>query len=479
MSTCTFKPVNVPIFCDNYNICDCGEHVFNKNIKKNMKIRTDCSGKGFKETNLSHTNATVKQKFKIHVLMALTWIDGYDPEKHDIVHKDENASNNKLSNLEIVEKQDEVEIPCPLFDMISDDYPQFNNLYKICKCGKHIVSKNSNILLNQHKTRGGYYEVSLRIPGEDNEKSKRIVVHRLMASTFLVKPGPEYTQVDHKDRNRDNNKLENLHYVTPSMNQQNSSRKKHAISQFDLNGEFVKEYESLDTLLNNNPEYAKYRIYKCITADDYMKIEAYGYRWKYSSENYIKQIFVPEPNEEVKTLDVLKYYNYNLHEFQEFDVSAYKFTSFGKVIKSKTNKVLQPNIYDNSELLKMGLTFGEKSKQVYLHVLIANVFHPLSELPVEKMCVKFKDNNPKNCHADNLEWIPYRARCIEVSGKKLSAKSVENPEKVHMFNSISEGIDFLKENFTEASSSASFHRGIRACLTGYQETAYGYTWTEV
>jgi hypothetical protein len=45
------------------------------------------------------------------------------------------------------------------------------------------------------------------------------LVHRLVAYTFFgPPPTAEHTQVNHKDRNRSNNAMGNLEYVTPSEN---------------------------------------------------------------------------------------------------------------------------------------------------------------------------------------------------------------------------------------------------------------------
>lgn len=474
MSTCNFKPVNLPIFCHIYDICDCGKHILNKNTSKHIYIRNNYSEKGFKEASLSHTNCTVKVTFKVHVLMGLTWIEGYDPEKHDIVHKDKKTSNNNLFNLEIIEKPVNIEIPCTLFDMKLDEHSQFDGLYKICKCGKHVVCIKTNKLLSQTKRSNGYYMVFLR---NENEK-KHALVHRLVASTFLEKPGPEYNQVDHLDRNRENNNAENLKYVTASMNMLNTEgTKKRSISQFTLDSTFIKEYESMDILISDNPHYSKIRISNCINCEDFMNIDAYGYKWRYTNENNLQKKFKPEPNEIVKSVEILRYYNNNSHEIQEIDVSGYIFTNFGRVVNKNNNKLLTPNTYNGVDVLRVSLWCSGIKKGFSLQGLIANVFNPLSELPQERMCIKFKDNNFRNCNADNLEWIVYRARCIEVRGKKVHAQSLQNPDETHTFNSFSEASDFLKEKFPEPSGT--FNSSIRGCIVGSQKHAYGYVWTEV
>ncbi|CAE7155061.1 unnamed protein product [Symbiodinium necroappetens] len=58
---------------------------------------------------------------------------------------------------------------------------------------------------------GGYYSV--------RRQGRGLLVHRLVAATFLGQPDSPNLQVNHKDKNRGNNRLENLEYVTPSENQ--------------------------------------------------------------------------------------------------------------------------------------------------------------------------------------------------------------------------------------------------------------------
>ena len=52
---------------------------------------------------------------------------------------------------------------------------------------------------------------------------KAYPVHRLVAETFLDKPEGK-CEIDHIDRNRENNNRDNLRYVTSSENQRNTSR---------------------------------------------------------------------------------------------------------------------------------------------------------------------------------------------------------------------------------------------------------------
>lgn len=59
----------------------------------------------------------------------------------------------------------------------------------------------------------GYFEVNLSVNG----MAKSYRVHRLVAASFLpIIKG--YTQVNHKDENRTNNRVENLEWCTPKYN---------------------------------------------------------------------------------------------------------------------------------------------------------------------------------------------------------------------------------------------------------------------
>lgn len=78
--------------------------------------------------------------------------------------------------------------------------------------------------------------------GKSNSKLK--FVHHLVAYNFLG-PRSEGLQIDHKDRNKLNNKANNLEYVTPFENNQNTDRYRSDILTTDpaeRNKVFCKEY---------------------------------------------------------------------------------------------------------------------------------------------------------------------------------------------------------------------------------------------
>jgi len=79
-----------------------------------------------------------------------------------------------------------------------------------------IFSNYTNKILNQRLSLKGYMRVDLYLNG----KQKTIEVHRIIAETFLPKPNGCNT-VDHINRNKLDNRVSNLRWVTNRGNQNN------------------------------------------------------------------------------------------------------------------------------------------------------------------------------------------------------------------------------------------------------------------
>ena len=72
------------------------------------------------------------------------------------------------------------------------------------------VSSNRSSVTYGCRNTSGYYVI---VKG-----ARHFCVHRLVAATFLGQPPSQDLQVNHKDRDRGNNHMDNLEYVTPSQN---------------------------------------------------------------------------------------------------------------------------------------------------------------------------------------------------------------------------------------------------------------------
>lgn len=81
--------------------------------------------------------------------------------------------------------------------------------------GSTSVRHKKGRVLKQHINTPGYYSVQV----SKDRITKRIMTHRLVAITFI--PNPENKrEVNHKDSNKLNNRLDNLEWVTPKENNQ-------------------------------------------------------------------------------------------------------------------------------------------------------------------------------------------------------------------------------------------------------------------
>lgn len=87
----------------------------------------------------------------------------------------------------------------------------------------YIINKEGKVFSKRRRGGGGFKKISLGTNGYynvglENKKSvKRQSLHRLIALTFIPNPN-NYPLVDHIDRDKTNNNINNLRWVTYSLN---------------------------------------------------------------------------------------------------------------------------------------------------------------------------------------------------------------------------------------------------------------------
>ena len=94
------------------------------------------------------------------------------------------------------------------------DIPGYEGKYAITEDGQ-VWSHSHNKFLVQNIDKG-YYKVVFTI----NNKSKNFLVHRLVALTYIPNPDNKLT-VDHINRNRLDNRVENLRWATKEEQEKN------------------------------------------------------------------------------------------------------------------------------------------------------------------------------------------------------------------------------------------------------------------
>lgn len=115
--------------------------------------------------------------------------------------------------------------------------------YEVSSDGE-IRNKENKKIIKQRVNTYGYKIADIQV----NKKSKTFVVHRLVAEAFLgVKQKDENQwQVDHLDRDRTNNKVENLRWATRSENLKNRivTKRKNFEMSIKTIKEIIRLYES-------------------------------------------------------------------------------------------------------------------------------------------------------------------------------------------------------------------------------------------
>lgn len=101
-----------------------------------------------------------------------------------------------------------------------DDIIGYEGLYKINKGGSIwscLYRREMKPLLNED----GYYFICLKKEG----KRSKCYISRLLAKQYIPNDDPLKIQIDHIDRNKTNNSLDNLRWVTQTENLANKNRK--------------------------------------------------------------------------------------------------------------------------------------------------------------------------------------------------------------------------------------------------------------
>jgi len=101
-----------------------------------------------------------------------------------------------------------------------EDIIGYEGLYKINKQGD-IYSNHFKKIFKPTKNKNGYFQLNLT----KNKISKKYYLHRLIALQFIENPN-NYNYIDHIDKNKTNNKLENLRWINASGNNRNVIRNK-------------------------------------------------------------------------------------------------------------------------------------------------------------------------------------------------------------------------------------------------------------
>lgn len=166
------------------------------------------------------------------------------------------------------------------------DIPNYEGLYQISNLGRirSLYNYRGKYNILKPKEKRGYYQIGLR----KNKKRKWIAIHRLVALTFIPNPN-NYKVVNHKNEDKLDNKVENLEWCTTKYNncygtriEKVKTKTSKAVIQYDLNGNFIKEYKSISDASKEVKTSASNIVKCCKEHPKYKKVK--NYIWRYKSE---------------------------------------------------------------------------------------------------------------------------------------------------------------------------------------------------
>lgn len=157
------------------------------------------------------------------------------------------------------------------------DIPNFNGLYQVSNNG-NIKRTKDEYIFKKNKNSRGYRIITLT----KDKKEYSLSVHRLVAEAFIPNPN-NLPQINHKDGNKLNNKIENLEWCTQSENMKHAYKNKleiksgKKVAQFDLDMKIIKIW---DKIIEAEKEY-KIAHGKITMVCKNKRKTAGGYIWRY------------------------------------------------------------------------------------------------------------------------------------------------------------------------------------------------------
>lgn len=103
------------------------------------------------------------------------------------------------------------------------DIKGYEGLYQVSNLGR-IKSIRRNIIMKVRKDKYGYYQLGLT----KNKEQKTFKAHRLVAETFIPNHN-NLPEINHKDEDKTNNRVENLEWCTNKYNMNYGTRRERAI----------------------------------------------------------------------------------------------------------------------------------------------------------------------------------------------------------------------------------------------------------
>lgn len=155
----------------------------------------------------------------------------------------------------------------------------FEELYQVSSFGNVRTIKKGEAEMSQQENRNGYMTVHLRDKGVE----RRAMVHRLVAEAFIPNPNG-FRDVNHKNGDKSDNRVENLEWASHSDNMAHSFRElgknvRHIV-QLDLDNNFIERWNSIIEA-SEATGICRTDIGECCRGN---RKHTKGYKWKYEED---------------------------------------------------------------------------------------------------------------------------------------------------------------------------------------------------
>lgn len=305
-------------------------------------------------------------------------------------------------------------------DTKTGDWKTVKNLetYECSNFG-NFRTKSSKRKLNT-RLKNGYSIITLT---NSENKRRSFLAHILIATTWIENPENKKT-VDHINKIRNDNRVENLRWATHKEQAENIDYTKRKINNYRKvwkcdkdTGEKIELYNSVNEAAKSISDTSTSgNICACITGKT---TSAYGYKWIHEKEKEIIN-------------EIFKHY-------LSYAKNNYYVSNKGRVKNNK--RILKPLELDGYHHININ------RKYLRIHQLVAQLF---LDNPNNYNIVNHKDGNKSNNDVSNLEWINSTNNIIHAINTGLIEKIkkvvhyTEDGKIIKIYNSCMEASNDLK-----------------------------------
>ncbi len=331
------------------------------------------------------------------------------------------------------------------------DIAEYEDIYEVSSLGNVRNKKTRRIL--KPAIRGGYALVGLC----KNSKGKTIPVHRLVATAFIPNPDNK-PQVNHIDKVRNNNCVNNLEWNSAAENNAHRSQgviqtTNQYVKVWRINketNEKLQKYNSIEeaakwTVDNNystSLHTAKSNISICVNGK---YKSSCGFKWQKA---------------EYESLEGEEWRNVVI---DGKEVANYYVSTLGRFKNSKGI------IMENYKPHHSGYIYLRVNKEKYaLHRLVAFAF---LENPENKPFVNHIDGNKTNNSLANLEWVTIQENCLHSAKTGLTKYYKRRVGQYTLENILIKEFNSIKEAMDETGIGT-----IKKVLYKKQNTGGGFIW---